>query len=364
MFENIIPRLSPSGLTHLDCFCGAGIGEIGAERAGFNTIFAFDNNQFAVDTFNQNFNPVASVLDAMEFLKDSEKESIEFIKSVLPAVDVISGGFPCKPWSLIGANRGEKDEKTGKLGYIMTLIIKALQPKSFIIENVDGLVKKRNIEYFENMIQYLHDSGYDVYWRVLDSSDYGIPQVRKRVFVVGFRKDLRTSFNFPLPTSTALESKMTIREAFSGLPTCPDGLNEHIGYGLRNDEKPFVDKVPIGGNWKSLPLEDQMAFMKNGFYSGGGRTGALRKVDPDLPAKTIMSSPMGKMTAQIIDWSDGNPRRFTVRESLRLQSVPDSFSFVDDMTLAKKYERCSGIPSKLSFLLFQEVRKSLGVVCD
>lgn len=359
MFENIIPTLSKTNITHLDCFCGAGIGEIGAERAGFKTVEAFDNNKQAVETFNLNFQNVAKVLDAKSLLKDSESETLAYIKSVLPKVDFISGGFPCKPWSVVGANRGEKDEKTGNLGYLMTLIIKALQPNAFLIENVDGLVNKRNMDYFQSMVAFLNDAGFDVSWKVLDSSEYGVPQIRKRVFVVGFKRSLNLSYQFPQPLTVDEGGKMTIREALQGLTKSPNGVDEHEGVGLRNDEKPFIHKVPVGGNWKSLPIEDQKAFMKGGFYSGGGRTGALRKIDPDGQAKTILSSPQGKATAQILDWGDGNPRRYTIRESLRLQSVPDTFRFTPDMSLSKRYERCSGIPSLLAFYLFKSIRETL-----
>ncbi|MDK9789980.1 DNA cytosine methyltransferase [Vibrio sp. D431a] len=359
MFD-LIPTLSRSKLTHLDAFCGAGIGEIGAHRAGLKTIFAFDNNKKAVETFNLNFGDIAEVLDARDLLKSSEEEAIAYIRSILPYADVISGGFPCKPWSIVGANEGEDNPTSGKLGYVMTLIIKALQPKSFLIENVDGLVNSRNIDYFKKMVNFLEDAGFDVSWRVLNSADYGVPQKRKRVFIVGFRKDLSIKdYQFPIATTPDDSEKMTIRQALEGLSRSPDGINDHEGVGLRNDEKPYAHKIPNGGNWKSLPVDEQKAFMKRGFYSGGGRTGALFKVDPDKQAKTILSSPLGKATAQILDWGIGEPRRYTVRESLRLQTVPDTFRFADGMKLMKKYERCSGIPSLLSFYLFKSIRSRI-----
>ena len=120
-----------------------------------------------------------------------------------------------------------------------------------------------------------------------------------------------------------------------------------------------MDKIPKGGNWKSLPLEEQKIFMKGAFYSGGGRTGFLSVVDENKPARTIMSSPMGKNNAQILRLSDGSSRRFTVRESLRLQSVPDTWGFDDETPIKVQYERCSGIPSLVSYKLMVELAKIL-----
>lgn len=117
-----------------------------------------------------------------------------------------------------------------------------------------------------------------------------------------------------------------------------------------------MGKIPCGANWKDLRVEDQKAFMKKGFYSGGGRTGSLHQVDVNRPAKTILSSPKGKATAQILHWECFEPRRYTVRESLRLQSVPDWFYFDNKTPLMKQYERCSGIPTIVSYKILKKLK--------
>ena len=232
---------------------------------------------------------------------DTVSKITDHIKTMLPSADIVSGGFPCKPWSTIGKCDGAGNEKYGNLGFIMCLIIKALQPKAFLIENVDGLTNKRNMPYFLKMIEFLADAGFNV-------------QTRKRVFIVGIRTDIKNEFVYPLPSTEEQSSKPTIREVLADLPISPNGINEHTCVHLRKDEIPFVDKIPPCGNWRNLSIEDQKAFIGNAFYSTGGRTGALRKVNLDLQAYTILSTPLGKTTAQIVDHGINEPRRSNISE--------------------------------------------------
>ena len=342
-----IKKLKKNGLTVVDFFCGAGIGAVGIEKAGFKTVFAFDYNKHAVNAYNHNFpKHNAQVLDANKLTNDD-----------IPMADVYIGGFPCQPFSISGKNLGKEDPDKGNLGQIICDFIITKKPKSFFLENVKGLANKRNIGFLNELISYL-STEYNVTYEIINCADYGVPQERERVFIIGIRKDLNARFEFPEKSSF----RYSILDAIGDLPKKPNNINNHDdlkSFKVRNDEKPFIDKVPEGGNWKSLPIKDQKAFMKKGYYSGGGRTGALRKVDPNKPAKTILSTPMGKATAQILDWGIGDPRRYTVRESLRLQTVPDSYIFPDNVSPNKQYERCSGIPSLVAYKFMIEIEKIL-----
>ena len=394
-----------NGLTMLDLYCGAGIGACGFKLAGYNIVYAIDNQQFAVDTYNKNIGNHAICDDIRK---------IDFSK--IPYADVITGGFPCQSFSVSGNGKGEKDEKRGDLGYYFYKAIKEKQPKAFIMENVDGIINKKHIEFFLKLMSLFEEAGYNLTYNTNDKGkpiaincyDYGVPQLRKRVFVVGIRKDLNKSFTFP--TTVTPENRTNIRYAIGDLDD-PNGINNHKGYGIRNDEKPFVDKIPPGGNWKNLSEIEQQEFLGKAYYSGGGKTGFLRKVKFENPAHTITSCMNGKNNAQIVDnadkykdiknqnifydggfssrytsrnrqkqWEEPSftivssarqlplypepsnydirnikeieippPRRFTVRECLRLQTVPDWFSFDDNISLVKQYERCSGIPSLIAY---------------
>lgn len=341
-------KLNKNGLTVLDCFCGAGVGAIGAEYAGFETIYAFDNNKHAVRNFNKNISPVAEVLDAKTLDEQKIKD--------LPISDVITGGFPCKPWSNAGKREGEKCNKNGNLAQTLIDIILIKQPKAFLIENVKGLIDKKNKPYFLNMIKQLEEF-YNVNWELVDCSQYGVPQKRERIFIVGIRNDLNKFYTFPKKS----DNIYSVFDAISDLPDIPNNVNNHDyneKYFLRNDEKPYAYKIPDGGNWKNLSIQEQKDFMKGAFYSGGGRTSFLSVIDQSKPSRTIMSTVMGKSTAQIIR-REGLLRRYTVRESLRLQTVPDEWGFDSETPTSIQYERCSGIPSLVSYKIMKTLSNVL-----
>lgn len=335
-------QFEKNGLTVIDLFCGAGIGAVGMKRAGYEMVYAIDNQAYAVETYNRNIGNHAVVGDIRKL---SGRE--------LATADVVTGGFPCKSYSTIGNGKGIHDEKNGDLASHFVRLIGEIRPRAFLMENVGGLMTKPHRAVFDAIIQDLEAFGYRVTWSLIDCADYGVPQHRKRVFAVGIRADVGKTFEFP---PVREDGYVTIREAIGDLPEPGEAvIPNHIGYGIRNDEAPFVHKIPPGGNWKKLEEEEQKVFLGKAFYSGGGRTGFLRKVSFDRSAWTLTSMMNGKNNAQIVDIADkthgkqtGN-RRFTVRECLRLQTVPDTFTFPEHITISKQYERCSGIPSLVAY---------------
>lgn len=402
-------ELPPNGLTMIDLFCGAGVGACGFKLAGYDIVYAIDNKKYAVDTYNRNIGNHAVLGDVRQLRGED-----------IPDADVITGGFPCTPFSVAGKGEGIHDKKAGDLGYHFYRIVKEKQPKAFLLENVAGIITRKHRAFFEELIRLFEEAGYNVTWKLINAWEYGVPQLRKRIFAVGIRKDLGKTFVFPEPIPE--HERTTIRDAIGDLPD-PNGENNHKGYGIRKDEAPFVDKIPPGGNWRDLPEEDQKAFLGKAYYSNGGKTGFLRKVKFDQPAWTITSCMNGKNNAQIVDnrdkygvyeiknhyqyyqgdfspryksrnrqkqWDEPSftivssarqlplypeppnydirqmdtydvppPRRFTVRECLRLQTVPDWFSFDDSISLIHQYERCSGIPSLLAYKFGIEIANLL-----
>ena len=361
-----IVKKGSNGLKVVDLFCGAGVGAIGIKLAGFDIIYGIDNKDYAIETYNKNIGSHAVQLDI-------RKVNVEDI----PDHDLMVATPTCKSFSWAGRNTGFDDKEHGDLIYHFVRLLECKEPKAFLFENVDGMLSKKNKPIFLEIMKDIKSIGYKVTWKVVDCYNYGVPQHRKRVFAIGIRNDIDKDFEFPIEIEDSL--KTNIKYAIGDLPypnmvlnsekdiqyinnekSC---INNHIGYGVRSDEKEFVNKVSIGGNWRDLNTDDAKKFLGGAYNSGGGKTGFLRKVDFNKPSYTITSMMNGKNNAQIVDnqeeFNTPVPRRFTVRECLRLQTVPDFFNFDDSIKLSQQYERCSGIPSLMAYKLAIEIEKVL-----
>lgn len=321
-----LPLIDDHNLTMGEWYCGAGIGAIGFIRAGYKIKYAFDFNEYAVKTYNTNHGNHA-------FIQDAKKLD----PKTLSEVDVVTGGFPCQPFSVGGSMLGEKDEQKGNLGFYFFNGIKETMPKAFIAENVEGLTNQRNIKFFFKLLEFIDKAGYNVSYNVVDCWEYGVPQTRDRVFIVGIRKDLNKVYSFP-----DVESKRTtLRDAIADLPKPEDA--------------------------EQLGIKNHSTYHKGGF-STRDRDKFLQR-QWNEPSFTVVSSARHitmhpeppnydwrKMTDEQI-LKNPPPRRFTVRECLRLQTVPDWYYFPEDENLsaasllAKQYERCSGIPPLVAYKL-------------
>lgn len=310
-----IKQLPKNGLTMVDLFCGAGIGGLGFKKAGYDIIYAVDNMQYAVDTYNKNVGNHAVCLDIKKIdLND------------LPEADVYSGGFPCQAFSLGGKGEGENDKKIGDLGYYFLEAIRLKKPKAFFIENVKGIVSKKHRGFFDKLISEFENIGYNVEFKVSDCYEYGIPQIRERVFIVGIRNDLDKSFVFP--ESLPQENRIHLKEAISDLPD-PD-----LEHNVKNHKEYYND----GFSPRFLSRNRQRQW--------------------DEPSFTIVSTarqlPLypepANYDVRVRDVkNDPPPRRFTVRECLRIQTVPDEFEFSDSIPSNKQHIRCSGIPTLIAY---------------
>ena len=180
-------------------FCGCGGTDVGLlgdfdflgklyESIGMEIVYANDIDDNACNIFKENFGITPDNRDIRE-VKSEE----------IPEFDILTGGFPCQSFSIIAQNPkrlGVKDER-GKLFFEMCRILRERQPKCFIAENVKGILTANKKSAFPLIMKEFEESGYDVQYRILNSANYGVPQKRERVIIVGFRKDLNVNFSFP-----------------------------------------------------------------------------------------------------------------------------------------------------------------------
>lgn len=180
----------------IDLFCGIGSFHRAAEDNGARCVFACDNDPFVKAVYEKNY--------GMEIASDICAVDLDTI----PNHDILCGGFPCQPFSTMGARRGRDDIRGDCIDYIIETL-KAKQPKSFILENVKGLLSINGGKDFATIVVTLKRAGYDVVHKLLHCEDYGIPQLRRRLFIVGFRNDLNVhDFEFPEPN----EKRVTLEE--------------------------------------------------------------------------------------------------------------------------------------------------------
>tara|TARA_R110000868_G_scaffold161145_2_gene391115 strand:- start:1259 stop:2260 length:1002 start_codon:yes stop_codon:yes gene_type:complete len=309
-------------LTMVDIFCGAGIGAVGFKEAGYKIKYAVDNSQYAVDTYNKNIGNHAHCKDVTKLPFDD-----------IPEADVYTAGFPCQPFSVAGSGLGVEDPKAGNLGNYFLNLVKEKKPRAFIIENVKGITSTKNYPFFNSLIDSFIASGYKVSWKLINCYHYGVPQLRERVFMVGVR-DEGKRFIFPEPIKEEL--RLSIRDAIGDLPD---------------------------------PSSDHSIFNHKEFYTGGFSsrfTSRNRQKQWDEPSFTICSSarqlplypePANYDIREHREFTQDAPRRFTVRECLRLQTAPDTFHFDECIPFMKQHIRCSGIPSRIAYLISLELAR-------
>ncbi len=251
-----------SEFTFIDLFSGIGGFHYGLSKAGGKCVMASDIDPTACESYKRNFN--------LEPMGDIYKISSDSI----PDFDVLCGGFPCQAFSNIGT-KGGFDDPRGAVIFEVFRILSDKKPKAFILENVKGLLNHDKGQTFATIKSELDACGYDVWYNILEAKDYGLPQIRKRLFIVGIDKCLNVSFKFPLP-----------RE-------CTKKLSDVMG-GKTNREYAFTIRI------------------------GGRRSGIDNKFNWDCYLV------------------DGKPRYITVEECLELQGFPRDFYLAGNMDMKFK----------------------------
>lgn len=187
----------------------------------------------------------------------SSKDITKISSDELPDGDVVIGGFPCQPFSNAGNRLGTNDDR-GNLYLEMIRIINDKKPKVVLMENVRGLLSMKNKDgslLIDTIVYLLSNAGdgYNVSYKLLKASDYGVPQNRYRVVIVGVRKDYGFTFKFPKPLNIDPE-KLTVGYALRGITK--DMPNAEDIWNLSPQSLDIISKIPEGGSWKSISYED------------------------------------------------------------------------------------------------------------
>ncbi|MEL7734234.1 DNA cytosine methyltransferase [Bacillus velezensis] len=298
---NLTPQQPENGFTVLELFCGGGLGAIGFKAAGYDIVKALDFDKNAVKAYRHNFG---------DYVEQADISAVD-IES-LPNTDVIFGGPPCQDFSVAGKGAGADGER-GKLVWRYLEIIERKQPKAFVFENVKGLITKRHRPTFDALIEKFNEIGYEIEWKALSAWDYGVAQKRERVFIVGIRKDLGFTFEFPKPLEGDYQARV---------------LRDVIG------DLPEPEHQDCGKYWTP----------KNNYnYDQANRIQSMND-----PSNTILAH---HNTSQPIHPTEA-PRRFTVRECLRIQSAPDTYILPDDISLSAQYRIVgNGIASRVAWYI-------------
>jgi DNA (cytosine-5)-methyltransferase 1 len=381
----------------LELFAGAGGLAMGVSLAGFKPLGVVEWDRWACDTIRENQQRDFPLVRDWPL---TEGDVREFDLAGIPeGIELIAGGPPCQPFSIGGKHGAYNDERD--MFPTSVGIVRQVRPKAFILENVRGLTRPALANYFayivlqfsfpevqrrrnEGWLDHLarlereKTSGrrtgltYDIVHRVLNAADYGIPQKRERVFIVGFRHDLDARWAFPDPTHSA--DALLVDQFVTG-----DYWGRH---GIAKKRRPAPDEAlklrvdrlrrandrPMEQPWRTTrdalvglpdPVKGPSSFRNHRFQPGArtypGHTGSPL----DLPAKTLKAGDHGVPGGEnMMIRDDGSVRYFTVRESARLQTFPDGYEFHGAWSEAMR-QLGNAVPVSLAQLLASSIATRL-----
>lgn len=298
----------------ISLFSGCGGLDLGFERAGFEVPVANEFDPTIFETFKVN-HPKTHLIEG-DVRQITKKDIEPFIQG---EVDGIIGGPPCQSWSEAGALRGIEDAR-GQLFFDYIRILKEFKPKFFLAENVSGMLANRHNEAVQNILAMFDEAGYDVTLTLVNAKDYGVAEERKRVFYIGFRKDLNIQFVFPHGSTEDDAKKITLRDIiwdlqFTAVPSGP--RNHHNPEAINNNEYFTGAYSPIFMSRNRVKSWDEQAFT----VQASGRQCQLH---PQAP-KMIK---FDKNDCRFVEGQEHLYRRMTIREVARVQGFPDDFQFI------------------------------------
>lgn len=316
----------------ISLFAGAGGLDIGFHKAGFHTLWANEYDKHIIPSYKNHFPKVT--FDSRSITKVANCD--------IPKAEGIIGGPPCQSWSEAGAKRG-LDDPRGKLFFEYIRILEHIQPKFFVAENVSGILHSRNKKAFNNIVCMFEEAGYDIFWKQLNASDYDVPQDRKRVFVIGFRKDLKIKFKFP----QAQKDKKTLKDAIYDLKNMPLGGDSIIA----NHEITDTGYSSMFMSRNRVRAWDEQSYT----------VVAMDRQTPLHPQAPKMLSTSEKDKRIFVPGMEHKYRRFSVRECARIQTFPDDYKFIYSHPRNGYKMVGNAVPVNLAFAIAKQIKYYIDV---
>lgn len=319
-------------------FSGCGGMDLGFALEGFKIVWANDNNHWACETYRKNFD---------EMVVEADIADLDL--SQIPDCEVMLGGFPCQDFSMISSIWNVKqpglNTERGNLYKHFARAVLLKKPKVFVAENVKGLLTANNGKAIKTIRTDFQKSGYRIHLDQYDFADYGVPQHRTRVLMVGVRKDIQYGFVPPEPLYGPGRKYpyVTAGEALKGVENVPHN-NEKLKVKKRTSE--LLKLIPEGGNFQSVPEDSE-------YYVRGYVSHVYRRLDRNKPAYTVIAAGGGGTWGYHFE----EPRPLTNRERARLQTFPDDFVFCGDISEVRR-QIGNAVPPK-GIRLFAKVLKSI-----
>jgi DNA (cytosine-5)-methyltransferase 1 len=344
--------------SYISLFSGAMGLDLGIEEAGGELLLTNDIDKGAVATIRKN-RPNVPVIDT-SVADVAGQEVLELAGIKRGQLDLLCGGPPCQSFSVYGNRQGAVDPR-GQLVFEYIRMLNETFPKTFIMENVRGLhsmalVPKKqshNATGYQSwmsekgsllkiLIEEIRSIGYNVQGYLVNSVNYGAPQIRERLFLVGSR--IGPPPRIPNPTHSnrpeeGLLPFRTLRDVIGD--DFVDQFPEIMDFSAR--KKKYLSLVPPGGNWRSLPIDLQKESMGKSWYLKGGRSATWRRLSWDFPSPTVVTMPNHASTSMC---HPEHIRALTVGECAAIQEFPDSWDFCG--TTAEKYRQIgNAVPVRL-----------------
>ena len=317
----------------IDLFCGIGGFKIGFEKSGFKSVFSSDINKNVQDTYEHNFG-------------ERPHGDITKINPVdIPDFDVLCGGFPCQPFSISGKKLGFDDTR-GTLFFNICNIIKIKQPKVVVLENVKHLINHDKKRTFKVIIETLKEIGYNVNYQLLNLKDFGLPQNRERVFIIGTKNSFFDFNKINKKTSPPLESFLDDGSNFEYLNTEEYTLLENGVF------KKQVDSGLIFRGYRNKPGFQEgvrpNSLHLNRSHRQPNRIYSIKGYHPTIPSQ----EPSGRFF--IYDYRINKVRKLSIRECYRIMGFPENFKLNP-----KSGERYKQVGNSVGVNVITEISKQI-----